>query len=52
MSFYYSYKSEKNEVPSHLANGSTVPLMEVPERDGDVEDYNPFEHRKLEHPTS
>lgn len=46
-----SYKSDKNEVPVTLANGSTVPLVS-PRVDEELGDYNPFEHRKLEHPTS
>ena len=46
------YKSDKNEVPVQLANGSTVPLVEIPSRDEESGEYNPFEHRKLNHPTS
>lgn len=52
MSYDFSYKSEKNEVPVVLANGSTVPLVELPSKDAELGDYNPFEHRKLSHPTS
>lgn len=48
----YSYKSEKNEVPVTLANGSTVPLVELPTKDEELGEYDPFEHRKLSHPTS
>ncbi|KAF5301877.1 hypothetical protein FQR65_LT08709 [Abscondita terminalis] len=47
-----NYKSEKNEVPVQLANGSTVPLVEIPSKDEESGEYNPFEHRKLPHPTS
>lgn len=45
-----NYKSDKNEVPVVLANGSTLPLVSA--KDEELGDYNPFEHRKLEHPTS
>ncbi|XP_022900024.1 proton-coupled amino acid transporter-like protein pathetic [Onthophagus taurus] len=48
-----NYKSEKNDVPVTLANGSTVPLVEAPGKsDLELGEYNPFDHRKLEHPTS
>lgn len=46
------YKSEKNEVPVNIANGSTVPLVELPTKDEELGEYSPFEHRKLSHPTS
>lgn len=49
---FFSYKSEKNEVPVVLANGSTVPLVEIPSKDPELGEYDPFQHRKLEHPTS
>ncbi|XP_066602503.1 proton-coupled amino acid transporter-like protein pathetic isoform X2 [Prorops nasuta] len=45
------YKCEKNDVPITVTNGSTLPLVERP-NDEDVALYNPFEHRKLSHPTS
>ncbi|XP_008205769.1 proton-coupled amino acid transporter-like protein pathetic isoform X2 [Nasonia vitripennis] len=45
------YKCEKNEVPITLTNGSTLPLVERP-NDEEAALYNPFEHRKLAHPTS
>lgn len=47
-----NYKSDKNEVPVTLANGSTVPLVELPTKDEELGEYDPFEHRKLSHPTS
>ncbi|GLV45551.1 uncharacterized protein CBL_02571 [Carabus blaptoides fortunei] len=47
-----NYKSEKNEVPVTLSNGSTVPLVEMPTKDEELGEYDPFEHRKLSHPTS
>ncbi|XP_031357706.1 proton-coupled amino acid transporter-like protein CG1139 isoform X1 [Photinus pyralis] len=47
-----NYKSDKNDVPVPLANGSTVPLVEIPSKDEESGEYNPFEHRKLAHPTS
>ena len=34
-----------------LQNGSTLPLVE-PIKDEEAHFYNPFEHRKLSHPTS
>lgn len=45
------YKCEKNEVPITVTNGSTLPLVERPD-DEEAALYNPFEHRKLAHPTS
>lgn len=45
------YKCEKNEVPITITNGSTLPLVERP-NDEEAALYNPFEHRKLAHPTS
>ncbi|XP_017781864.1 PREDICTED: proton-coupled amino acid transporter-like protein CG1139 isoform X2 [Nicrophorus vespilloides] len=47
-----NYKSEKNDVPVTLANGSTVPLVEFRPKDEESGDYDPFAHRKLDHPTS
>ncbi|KRT85868.1 Amino acid transporter [Oryctes borbonicus] len=48
-----NYKSEKNEVPVTLANGSTVPLVAPPNKgEEELGEYIPFEHRKLDHPTS
>ncbi|XP_049885283.1 proton-coupled amino acid transporter-like protein CG1139 isoform X1 [Pectinophora gossypiella] len=47
------YKVDPNEIPAEQQAGSTLPLMEIPGRDIEAdEDYNPFEHRKLAHPTS
>ncbi|KAJ8737634.1 hypothetical protein PYW08_000229 [Mythimna loreyi] len=47
------YKVDPNEIPVEQQAGSTLPLMEIPGRDIEAdEDYNPFEHRKLAHPTS
>ncbi|KAL2748851.1 proton-coupled amino acid transporter-like protein pathetic isoform X3 [Vespula maculifrons] len=45
------YKCEKNEVPITVTNGSTLPLVERP-NDEEAALYDPFEHRKLAHPTS
>ncbi|XP_015121467.1 proton-coupled amino acid transporter-like protein pathetic isoform X1 [Diachasma alloeum] len=45
------YKCEKNEVPITVQNGSTLPLVERP-NDEEAALYDPFEHRKLAHPTS
>ncbi|XP_068912540.1 proton-coupled amino acid transporter-like protein pathetic isoform X3 [Tenebrio molitor] len=47
-----NYKCEKNEVSVPSANGSTVPLVDSARRDEELGDYDPFAHRKLEHPTS
>ncbi|KAJ8919850.1 hypothetical protein NQ315_006379 [Exocentrus adspersus] len=49
-----NYKCEKNEVPTtQSANGSTVPLVDYRKADPEAgEDYDPFQHRKLEHPTT
>lgn len=49
----HRYKVDPNEIPVEQQAGSTLPLMEIPGRDVEAdEDYNPFEHRKLAHPTS
>ncbi|XP_033191566.1 proton-coupled amino acid transporter-like protein pathetic isoform X2 [Bombus vosnesenskii] len=45
------YKCEKNDIPITVTNGSTLPLVERP-NDEEAALYNPFEHRKLAHPTS
>lgn len=49
-----NYKCEKNEVPTtQSANGSTVPLVDYKRADPEGgEDYDPFQNRKLDHPTS
>ncbi|XP_019755485.2 proton-coupled amino acid transporter-like protein CG1139 [Dendroctonus ponderosae] len=46
-----SFKAEKAGEPVQVAsaNGSTVPLCK---RDVEIGDYDPFQHRKLDHPTS
>ncbi|KAK0087635.1 hypothetical protein PV325_000514 [Microctonus aethiopoides] len=49
---FHTYKCEKNDVPITVANGSTLPLVEKPDDDEEAALYNPFEHRKLAHPTS
>lgn len=47
------YKVDPNEIPVEQQAGSTLPLMEMPGRDIEADEtYNPFEHRKLAHPTS
>lgn len=48
----YSYKCDKNEVPTASANGSTVPLVDIRKLDPEVGEYDPFQHRKVAHPTS
>ncbi|KAJ8959317.1 hypothetical protein NQ318_022003 [Aromia moschata] len=47
-----NYKCEKNEVPTQSANGSTVPLVDSRKNDPEIGEYDPFQHRKLNHPTS
>nr|CAH7747136.1 unnamed protein product [Callosobruchus chinensis] len=47
-----NYKCDKNEVPTQSANGSTVPLVDTRKLDPEVGEYDPFQHRKLDHPTS
>ncbi|XP_969657.2 proton-coupled amino acid transporter-like protein pathetic isoform X2 [Tribolium castaneum] len=47
-----NYKCEKNEVTVPSANGSTVPLVNAARGDEELGDYDPFAHRKLDHPTS
>lgn len=47
-----NYKCEKNEVPVQSANGSTVPLVDTRKLDPEVGEYDPFQHRKVDHPTS
>lgn len=52
---YSKYKADLNEVSVQTVAGSTLPLFEIPRDDEDEEAgdaYNPFEHRKLTHPTS
>ncbi|XP_014370043.1 proton-coupled amino acid transporter-like protein CG1139 isoform X1 [Papilio machaon] len=47
------YKVDPIEIPVEQQAGSTLPLMEIPGRDVEAdEDYDPFKHRKLAHPTS
>ncbi|GLH07337.1 AGAP009898-PA [Gryllus bimaculatus] len=46
------YKCDKNEIPITVAAGSTTPLVDKPVNDEEAGDYDPFEHRKLLHPTT
>lgn len=48
----HSYKLEMNDVQTVTGStlGSTFPLVKLP-RDEESCDYNPFEHRKVSHPT-
>ncbi|XP_067003584.2 proton-coupled amino acid transporter-like protein pathetic [Anabrus simplex] len=46
------YKCDKNEVPITQVAGSTTPLVDKPPIDDELGDYDPFEHRKLAHPTT
>lgn len=45
------YKSEMNDVNVQTVAGSTLPLVQLP-RDEESYDYNPYEHRKVPHPTT
>ncbi|CAH1119687.1 unnamed protein product [Phaedon cochleariae] len=47
-----NFKCDQNEVPTQSANGSTVPLVDTRRVDPEVGAYDPFQHRKLDHPTS
>lgn len=50
---FFRYKCDKNTAMINMEAGSTVPLVDSPNQDAEVDDdYNPFEHRKLTHPTS
>lgn len=40
-----------NDVPIQTVAGSTLPLVKLP-CDEESLDYNPFEHRKVSHPTT
>ncbi|GAB0090005.1 proton-coupled amino acid transporter-like protein CG1139 [Sergentomyia squamirostris] len=50
-SLYTRSKAEMNDVPAATAAGSTLPLVQLP-KDEEAGEYNPFEHRKLTHPTT
>lgn len=44
---------DPREFPVEQQAGSTLPLMEMASREIDSDEpYDPFEHRKLVHPTS
>ncbi|XP_035772552.1 proton-coupled amino acid transporter-like protein pathetic isoform X1 [Anopheles albimanus] len=45
-------KSELNDVPVQTVAGSTLPLVDMPKDDEEAGAYNPFENRKLTHPTT
>lgn len=48
---YFNMFSYMDDAPTHTVAGSTLPLVNLP-RKADENEYNPFEHRKLTHPTS
>lgn len=50
---FLSYKLEMNDIQTVTGStlGSTLPLVKLP-RDEEASDYNPFEHRKVTHPTT
>ncbi|XP_058449870.1 proton-coupled amino acid transporter-like protein pathetic isoform X2 [Malaya genurostris] len=45
-------KASLTDVPTQTAAGSTLPLVGMPRDDEEAACYNPFENRKLTHPTS
>lgn len=47
----YSYKAEMHNVSAHTVAGSTLPLVQL-NKDEEAGNYNPFEHRKVSHPTT
>ncbi|XP_030745992.1 proton-coupled amino acid transporter-like protein CG1139 isoform X1 [Sitophilus oryzae] len=49
-----NYKADKvgEPVQAASANGSTVPLFDNRKQDPEAGDYDPFQHRKVDHPTS
>lgn len=44
-------RAEKNDMPMQTVVGSQLPLVILPMHE-DITEYNPFEHRKLDHPTT
>ncbi|XP_073974036.1 proton-coupled amino acid transporter-like protein acs isoform X2 [Rhodnius prolixus] len=47
------YKCQSNGVPTSMTNGSTLPLVASGIlKDAESGGYNPFEHRRLQHPTT
>lgn len=46
------YKCASNHVPVAMTNGSTLPLVDTTSKDAEAGGYNPFEHRRLAHPTT
>ncbi|XP_055708651.1 proton-coupled amino acid transporter-like protein CG1139 isoform X1 [Phlebotomus papatasi] len=50
-SLYTKSKADMNDVPVATAAGSTLPLVQLP-KDEEAGEYNPFEHRKVTHPTT
>nr|XP_029715231.1 proton-coupled amino acid transporter-like protein pathetic isoform X1 [Aedes albopictus] len=45
-------KDSMSDVAAQTVAGSTLPLVGMPREDEEAGSYNPFEHRKLTHPTS
>ncbi|XP_055640560.1 proton-coupled amino acid transporter-like protein pathetic isoform X2 [Toxorhynchites rutilus septentrionalis] len=45
-------KASMTDVPAQTAAGSTLPLVGMPRDDEEAGSYNPFENRKLTHPTT
>lgn len=46
------YKCQSNGVPITVTAGSTLPLVSETSKDAERGGYDPFEHRRVEHPTS
>uniref|UniRef100_A0A8D8V943 Proton-coupled amino acid transporter 4 n=3 Tax=Cacopsylla melanoneura TaxID=428564 RepID=A0A8D8V943_9HEMI len=46
------YKCQSNGVPITVTAGSTLPLVSGTSKDAELGGYDPFEHRRVSHPTS
>ncbi|CAB0003520.1 unnamed protein product [Nesidiocoris tenuis] len=46
------YKCQSNGVPTSMTNGSTLPLVSCTLKETEDGGYDPFEHRRLTHPTT
>ncbi|KAL1117154.1 hypothetical protein AAG570_004481, partial [Ranatra chinensis] len=46
------YKCHTNGVPIAPTNGSTLPLVSGTAKDAETGGYDPFQHRRLQHPTT
>lgn len=48
---FTNYKADMHNVSTHTVAGSTLPLVQL-NKDEEAGNYNPFEHRKVPHPTT